>query len=92
MKKTDLVNAVAKNIGITKKDAGDVVDAVFEAMATTLANGEDIDIAKFGKFKINERAAREGRNPSTGETMQIAASKSLSFKASSVLKNAIKGA
>lgn len=91
MKKTDLVNEVARNIGITKKDAGDVVDAVFTAMSNTLADGEDIDISKFGKFKITERAAREGRNPSTGEPMTIKPTKAVSFKASSVLKAAVKG-
>lgn len=91
MKKTDLVNAVAKNIGITKKDASDVVESVFETIATTLANGEEVDIAKFGKFKLNERPAREGRNPLTGEPISIKASKALSFKASSVLKSAVKG-
>ncbi len=89
MNKTDLVNAVAA-AGFTKKDADKAVAVVFEAIEGALAKGDKVQLIGFGTFEVRERAAKEGRNPKTGETIKIAASKVPAFKAGAALKNAVK--
>ena len=89
MNKTDLVNAVAA-AGFTKKDADKAVAAVFEAIEGALVKGDKVQLIGFGTFEVRERAAKEGRNPKTGETLKIAASKVPAFKAGAALKNAVK--
>jgi len=89
MNKTDLVNAVAA-AGFTKKDADKAVAAAFEAIEGALVKGDKVQLIGFGTFEVRERAAKEGRNPKTGETIKIAASKVPAFKAGAALKNAVK--
>lgn len=86
MNKGDLVEIVRETAGCTKAAAGEAVDAVFEAMSKALKKEGGFTIVGFGTFKVSKRAARKGRNPQTGETIKIAASKSVRFKASSQLK------
>lgn len=88
--KKALVDAIAAKTGSTKKDTTVLVDAVFSTIAEELSKGNTVDVAGFGKFVVNERAARTGRNPFTGETMEIAASKAPAFKASKALKAIVK--
>lgn len=89
MNKTELINAVAA-AGLSKKDAGIAVDAVLASIGDTLAKGESVALLGFGTFSVKERAAREGRNPRTGETVKIAAAKVPAFKAGKALKDKIK--
>ena len=91
MNKVDFVAAVAEKAGISKKDAGKVVDAFAGVVTEALTKGEKVSLVGFGTFEVKERAAREGRNPQTGETMQIAASKAPAFKAGKTFKDAING-
>ena len=85
MNKNDLVSAVADSSGLTKADAGRAVDAVFDSIICTQAGG-DVRIVGFGTFSVAQRAATTGRNPRTGETIQIKASKQPKFKAGAPLK------
>lgn len=89
MNKAGLIDVVSKKTGYTKKDTGAVVDALVEAVIEANQTGEEVSIAGFGKFSVTERAAREGRNPATGETIQIEASKAPKFKAATAYKNAV---
>ncbi len=89
MNKTELVAAVAEKAEISKKDAEKAVSAVFEAIEGALIAGDKVQLVGFGTFDVKERSAREGRNPSTGETISIAASKVPSFKAGAALKKAV---
>ena len=89
MKKVELVEAVAEKAGLTKADATRAIDATFEAITDALANGDKITLVGFGTFSVSKRAAREGRNPRTGETVQIAARNAVSFKAGSALKDSV---
>lgn len=91
MNKVDFVAAVAEKAGISKKDAGNAVDAFAGVVTEALTKGEKVSLVGFGTFEVKERAAREGRNPQTGETMQIAASKVPSFKAGKTFKDAVNG-
>jgi DNA-binding protein HU-beta len=86
MTKYELARQIAADAGITAGQAASVVDAAFDAIAGELAAGRDVAIAGFGKFSVSERAAREGRNPATGETIQIAASRAAKFSAAAGLK------
>lgn len=86
MTKNDLADKVADSVGLTAKDAREAVEAAIEAISAELAAGGEVSIAGFGKFSVSNRAAREGRNPSTGETIKIAASKAAKFSAASALK------
>lgn len=88
MNKGELINTVAA-AGLTKKDAGIAVDAVFNAIGEALAKGEAVQLIGFGSFGVKERAAREGRNPRTGETVKIAAAKVPTFKAGKALKDKV---
>ena len=89
MNKTELVAAIAEKTELTKKDAESALKAFTDVVAEELKKGEKIQLVGFGTFEVSERAAREGRNPQTGETMKIAASKAPKFKAGKALKDAI---
>ena len=90
MTKGEFVEKVATESGLNRKDAGAAVDAVLSTIESALKSGDDVNFTGFGKFHVAERGAREGRNPRTGESMQIAASKVPRFTAGSGLKKAIK--
>ncbi|PDM41077.1 HU family DNA-binding protein [Parageobacillus yumthangensis] len=90
MNKTDLINAVAETSGLSKKDATKAVDAVFESITEALRKGDKVQLIGFGNFEVRERAARKGRNPQTGEEMEIPASKVPAFKPGKALKDAVK--
>jgi DNA-binding protein HU-beta len=90
MTKGEFVEKVAAESGLNRKDAGAAVDAVLSTIESALKSGDDVNFTGFGKFHVAERGAREGRNPRTGESMQIAASKVPRFTAGSGLKKAIK--
>ena len=91
MNNSDLADKLAASQGITKADARKYVDAVFAAIADAAAAGEEVSLNGFGKFKVKESPAREGRNPSTGATIQIAASKKLGFSAAKAVKDKLNG-
>lgn len=91
MKKDGLVEAVMKTANIeTKKQAQEAVEAMFDTIVKTLSRGEEVAITGFGTFRVVKRAAREGRNPKTGEKIQIAASVKPKFRAGKLLKEAVK--
>ena len=87
MNKMELVSAMADKTGLSKKDAEAALKAFTETVAEELKKGEKIQLVGFGTFEVSERAAREGRNPQTGATMKIAASKTPKFKAGKALKD-----
>ena len=89
MNKVEMVNAISIKADCTKKDAAKYLDAVVETMTETLAKGEKISLVGFGSFEVVDREARTGRNPQTGETIEIPASKSPKFKAGSKLKEIV---
>jgi DNA-binding protein HU-beta len=88
--KSEFVDQVADRAGLSKKDAGDAVDAMLETIEGALKRGSDVVFSGFGKFSVSDRSAREGRNPATGEKIQIAASKVPKFTAGAALKKAVK--
>lgn len=90
MTKKELIAAMAEKTEQTKKDTEVMLNTLIDVISETLSNGEEVAIAGLGKFTVRERAARSGRNPQTGETIEIAASKAPAFKASKTLKDAIK--
>ena len=89
MNKTELVDAMADSADISKAAAGRAFDAAVAAISDALAKGDQVSLIGFGTFLVRERAARQGRNPATGETIQIKASKSPAFKAGKALKDAV---
>ena len=89
MNKTELAASVAEKTGLAKKDAAAAVQAFTDVISEELKKGEKVQIVGFGTFEVSERAAREGRNPQTGETMKIEASKAPKFKAGKALKDAV---
>ena len=89
MNKTELVAAIAENAEISKKDAEKAVQAFVEVITEELKKGEKVQLVGFGTFEVTSRAAREGRNPQTGNTMKIAACKAPKFKAGKALKDAV---
>lgn len=89
MNRTELVSAMAEKAELSKKDAEKALKAFTEVVAEALKNDDKIQLVGFGTFEVSERAAREGRNPATGETMQIAAAKAPKFKAGKALKDMI---
>ncbi|TCM14031.1 DNA-binding protein HU-beta [Novosphingobium sp. PhB165] len=91
MNNADLADKLATETGITKADARKVLDAVFAAIADAAHHGDEISLNGFGKFKVKDSPAREGRNPSTGETIQIAASKKLTFAPAKAIKDKLNG-
>ncbi|GGH24561.1 transcriptional regulator [Paenibacillus segetis] len=90
MNKSDLISQVVESTELSKKDATKAVDAVFEAISTALQNGDKVQLVGFGNFEVRERSARKGRNPQTGEEIEIAASKVPAFKPGKALKDGIK--
>lgn len=90
MNKTQLVNKLAERTELKKKDVAAVLDAFTEAVKEELAEGGKVQLVGFGTFKVQERAARNGRNPQTGERLVIAARKAPAFKAGSELKDSVK--
>jgi DNA-binding protein HU-beta len=90
MNNTDLADRIAAD-GLTKADARKLVDSVFAAIAEAAANGEEISLNGFGKFKVKDSPAREGRNPSTGAAIQIAASRKLTFSPAKSVKDKLNG-
>lgn len=91
MNLNDLKASAAEKAGLSKADAGSAVSAVLDTISEALAKGDKIALVGFGNFEVSERAAREGRNPATGETIQIAASKAVKFKAGKALKDSVNG-
>jgi len=89
MKKDELVTLVSEQAGITKKSAGEAINAVIEGIASALEKGDGISFAGFGGFKVVDRPAREGRNPATGEKIQIAASRAVKFTPGTALKDRV---
>ncbi len=89
MNKTQLVEAVVEKSGLKKKEAEAAVNAVTEAIAEALKAGDKVQLVGFGTFDVKERAAREGRNPRTGETIKIAACKHPTFTAGKALKDSV---
>jgi DNA-binding protein HU-beta len=90
MNKTELIAKVAEQTNFTKKDAQKAVEAVLDAITEALKNGENVQLIGFGNFEIRERSARKGRNPQTGEEIEIAASKVPAFKPGKALKEVVK--
>jgi DNA-binding protein HU-beta len=90
MNKTELVKVVSTQAELTQKDAAKAVDALFDTISNTLAEGEKLQLIGFGTFEVRERSARKGRNPQTGEEIEIAASKVPAFKPGKELKEAVK--
>lgn len=91
MNKVELVEKVATSAGLTKTEADAAINAFVETLTDVLKDGDKINLKGFGTFEVREREARTGRNPRTGETMTIAASKVPAFKASSTLKKVVNG-
>jgi DNA-binding protein HU-beta len=89
MNKSDLVDAVAASSGLSKADAGRAVDGFTDAVTSALQNKDSVSLVGFGTFSVKHRAARDGRNPRTGETIKIKASNNPSFKAGKALKDAV---
>src|SRR5690625_3607706 len=89
MNKTDLINAVSEQAEFSKKDASRAVDAVLDSITNTLVEGEKVQLVGFGSFEVRERAARKGRNPQTGEEIDIPATKNPAFKPGKQLKDAV---
>lgn len=90
MTKANIIDAVATKTGTTKKASEAAVNAALEAITEALKAGDKVQVFGFGTFEVKERAARTGRNPRTGETLEIAASKNVGFSAAKALKDAIK--
>lgn len=89
MNKSELCDAVADESGMSKADAGKAVDAVLSCITKSLKKGDAVTLVGFGTFDVRDRAARTGRNPRTGEEIQIAAAKNPAFKAGKALKDAV---
>ena len=89
VKKNQLGQTIAEKFSLTKKQGIEIVDVLFEEIAHVIKGGDKVNIAGFGIFRVADRKAREGRNPKTGETVHIAASKAPKFRASKVLKEAV---
>ena len=86
MTKADLIEELYLQAAFTKKESADIVDSVFELLKSTLESGEDIKVSGFGKFEVREKVARNGRNPQTGEPIEIAARKIITYMPSKTLK------
>ncbi len=89
MNKSDLIDAIASAADINKSDAGRALDAVVDSITDTLKRGDQVSLVGFGTFSVKHRAARDGRNPQTGETIKIKASNVPGFKAGKALKDAV---
>ena len=91
MTKADLVEGFYLLADFTKKESAEIVDSVFDLLKSTLSTGENIKISGFGSFEVKEKTSRRGRNPQTGEAIEIASRRILTFKPSAVLKSAMNG-
>ncbi|RXZ78182.1 HU family DNA-binding protein [Paenibacillaceae bacterium] len=91
MNKADLIKAAAVKTGVTKKDTEKTVDAVLDTIVEALTSGENVKLVGFGNFEVRETAARKGRNPQSGEEIEIPESRKTAFKAAKALKDAVKG-
>lgn len=91
MNKQGLIDAVAKDTGLTKADTGRALDSLIDTVQKTLKKGDEVAITGFGKFSVSKRGARRGRNPATGEQIKIKASKTPRFQAGAPLKRAVNG-
>ena len=89
MTKTELISLVAERTGVTKKDAERVIGATFETIAAELTKGGKVQLSGFGTFETHDRQARTGRNPVTGESIQIAATRAPAFKPGKALKDSV---
>ncbi|RIA78004.1 DNA-binding protein HU-beta [Anaeroplasma bactoclasticum] len=89
MNKSEIVAAIADGLEVTRKDAERAVDTVFKMIGEALADGDKVVISGFGTFEVRTRVAREGRNPRTGEIVEVPAQKTPAFKAGKVLKDAV---
>lgn len=89
MNKTELITAIAEKTGATKKDAEMIMSATFDIITESLEKGEKVSLIGFGNFEVRERNAREGKNPQTGEKIQIAACKVPAFKPGKALKDKV---
>lgn len=89
MKKTEIISALSEETNLSKIDVEKVYNATFELIKNELSKGNKVSVSGFGTFDISERSEREGRNPATGETIKIAASKSVKFKAGKELKEKV---
>lgn len=89
MNKSELIDAIADSSGLTKADAGRAVDAFVKSVTGALKKGQTVSLVGFGTFSVRKRAARTGRNPRTGQTIRIKASKNPAFKAGKALKDAV---
>ena len=91
MTKIDIIQQVYEKLGFSKKEAAEIVEAVFDIIKDTLADGEVVKISGFGNFVVKEKRSRRGRNPQTGEEISITARRVLTFKSSQVLRKTING-
>ncbi|HZK19913.1 MAG TPA: HU family DNA-binding protein [Treponemataceae bacterium] len=91
MNKVELVDAMANESGLTKKDAEAALKAFINTVSNTMAKGESVQLIGFGTFEVGNRAQRQGRNPKTGEAITIAAAKTAKFKAGKALKDIVNG-
>ncbi len=91
MNNSDLAESIAAENGLSKADARKLVDGVFAAITDAASKGEEVSLNGFGKFKVKDSPAREGRNPSTGATIQIAASRKLTFAPAKAVKDKLNG-
>ena len=89
MNKNELIASVANSSGLSKTDSAKAVDGVFDAITNSLSNGASVRLVGFGTFSVTKRSATTGRNPRTGETIQIAASNQPKFKAGKGLKSSV---
>lgn len=91
MNTTELADAVASEHGLTKTQAKAIIDSVLKNVTSAAAKGTEVSLPGFGKFKVQSRPEREGRNPRTGETMKISATRKLSFQPAKAVKDALNG-
>lgn len=89
MKKPELAAAIAEKAGVTKEKAGEILNAITDEITNAMAKNDPVTLIGFGTFSVRERSARTGKNPQTGASIQIAASKSVGFKAGKSLKDAV---
>jgi len=89
MTKADLVETIYEKIGFSRKESAEIVDLVFDLLKETLESGDKVKISGFGNFVVREKRSRKGRNPQTGEEIQISARRVLTFKPSQVLRKAL---
>ncbi|MBF0611018.1 MAG: integration host factor subunit alpha [Magnetococcales bacterium] len=91
MTKAEIVESIYRKMGITKREAADLVESFFELVRQQLEDGESIKLSGFGNFEIREKRSRRGRNPKTGEEIEITARKVLTFKPSQILRQKVNG-